>query len=236
MAWTVPTLYTPGAPATPPCTSTDWINFFTNNLTALMPVGAYLYWHQAPTESTNLINGCYLECNGQAVSRTTYSALFAVIGTTYGAGDGSTTFNLPDAGGRFLPGTSGTGGHADVNALGDNDGGAAANRAARHLHTVAETAHGHTATSGTSVAAGLTHTHDALTYEVSTGTGADDPGTHNVLDGVGSQTTGSQTHLHAITGMTPGTTTGAVTVSPGGAQPNDSPAFICAGTLYIKAI
>lgn len=38
----------------------------------------------------------FLECNGTAVSRTTYSALFAIVGTTYGAGDGSTTFNLPD--------------------------------------------------------------------------------------------------------------------------------------------
>jgi microcystin-dependent protein len=37
----------------------------------------------------------WLECNGQAVSRTTYSELFALIGTTYGVGDGSTTFNLP---------------------------------------------------------------------------------------------------------------------------------------------
>lgn len=38
----------------------------------------------------------YLLCNGTAVSRTTFSALFAVIGTTYGAGDGSHTFNLPN--------------------------------------------------------------------------------------------------------------------------------------------
>lgn len=37
----------------------------------------------------------WLECNGQAVSRTTYSELFNLIGTTYGVGDGSTTFNLP---------------------------------------------------------------------------------------------------------------------------------------------
>lgn len=39
----------------------------------------------------------YLLCNGSAVSRTTYAALFAVIGTTYGSGDGSTTFNVPNA-------------------------------------------------------------------------------------------------------------------------------------------
>jgi microcystin-dependent protein len=38
----------------------------------------------------------FLECDGSAVSRSTYSALFAVIGTTYGSGDGSTTFDLPD--------------------------------------------------------------------------------------------------------------------------------------------
>lgn len=46
----------------------------------------------------------YLKANGAAVSRTTYSALFAVIGTTFGAGDGSTTFNLPDLRGEFLRG------------------------------------------------------------------------------------------------------------------------------------
>jgi len=38
----------------------------------------------------------YLECNNQAVSRSTYSALFTLVGTTYGAGDGSSTFNVPD--------------------------------------------------------------------------------------------------------------------------------------------
>ncbi len=54
-------------------------------------------------------------CYGQAVSRTTYAALYAVIGTTFGAGDGSTTFNLPDCRGRAAFGL-------------DNMGGSAANR------------------------------------------------------------------------------------------------------------
>lgn len=44
----------------------------------------------------------YLKCNGAAVSRTTYATLFAAIGTTFGAGNGSTTFNLPDLRGEFL--------------------------------------------------------------------------------------------------------------------------------------
>lgn len=48
----------------------------------------------------------YLYANGAEVSRTTYAALFAKIGTTYGVGDGSTTFNLPDYRGYFLRGTS----------------------------------------------------------------------------------------------------------------------------------
>ena len=46
----------------------------------------------------------YLECNGAAISRTTYSDLFAVIGTIYGAGNGSSTFNIPDLRGEFIRG------------------------------------------------------------------------------------------------------------------------------------
>lgn len=49
--------------------------------------------------SANMGDG-WLLCNGQAVSRTTYAALFSAIGTRYGDGDGSTTFNLPDLQGR----------------------------------------------------------------------------------------------------------------------------------------
>ena len=48
-----------------------------------------------PWSSSSIPSG-YLECNGQAVSRSTYSALFAVVGTIYGAGDGSSTFLVPD--------------------------------------------------------------------------------------------------------------------------------------------
>ena len=51
----------------------------------------------------------WLLCDGSAVSRTTYANLFAKIGTRHGAGDGSTTFNLPDMNARFLEGTTDTG-------------------------------------------------------------------------------------------------------------------------------
>lgn len=50
----------------------------------------------------------WLLCDGSAVSRTTYADLFAAIGTTYGAGNGSTTFNLPSAGDRVITGKGST--------------------------------------------------------------------------------------------------------------------------------
>ena len=46
----------------------------------------------------------WLECNGSAISRTTYAALFAALSTTWGIGDGSTTFNIPDLRGEFIRG------------------------------------------------------------------------------------------------------------------------------------
>ena len=53
-------------------------------------VGTILPW------SNSTLPSGYLNCDGTAVSRSTYSALFAIIGTDYGAGNGSSTFNLPD--------------------------------------------------------------------------------------------------------------------------------------------
>jgi microcystin-dependent protein len=52
----------------------------------------------------------YLLCDGAAISRTTYSDLFGIVGTTYGVGDGSTTFNLPDLRGRVIAGQDDMGG------------------------------------------------------------------------------------------------------------------------------
>lgn len=65
-----------------------------------VPTGMISAFHTVPEG--------WLQCNGAAVSRTTYAALFAVIGTKYGSGDGSTTFNLPNLHHRFLEGTTTT--------------------------------------------------------------------------------------------------------------------------------
>jgi phage-related tail fiber protein len=66
--------------------------------TALTPSGTVI-WFAANAAPTG-----YLKANGAAVSRTTYADLFAAIGTTFGVGDGSTTFNVPDLRGEFLRG------------------------------------------------------------------------------------------------------------------------------------
>ena len=84
-----------------------------------------------PWSSASVPTG-FLECNGQTVSRSTYSALFAIVGTTYGAGDGSSTFLVPDLQNNVAVGKSNnkalasTGGANTVAATG-NIGGSTAN-------------------------------------------------------------------------------------------------------------
>ena len=82
-------------------TETNWAKFPTPlEMKQLVPVGALM---MGPVTS---MTG-YLLCNGQEVSRTTYANLFAVIGTNFGSGNGSTTFNVPDYRGCFLRGLGG---------------------------------------------------------------------------------------------------------------------------------
>ena len=73
-------------------------NIIAGTVTNLIPVGTIL-----PYGGSTAPEG-YLLCNGQAVSRTIYSDLFDVIGTTYGTGDGNTTFNLPNLTNKFIEG------------------------------------------------------------------------------------------------------------------------------------
>ena len=68
----------------------------------ILPIGTIL------TFAGSLAPTGYLFCNGDPVSRTTYSALFSVINTLYGVGDGLNTFNLPDTRAAFLRGAGGT--------------------------------------------------------------------------------------------------------------------------------
>lgn len=79
---------------------------------AYLPVGSVIAFAGNPSSAPS----GYLLCNGAAVSRTTYAALFDVIGTTYGTGNGSSTFNLPNLADRFIQG-SGTAGTAKAAGL-----------------------------------------------------------------------------------------------------------------------
>lgn len=93
-------------------------------------------------------------CYGQAVSRTTYSATFAALGTSWGAGDGSTTFNLPDLRGRALFGKDDMGGSAasrltsGVSGIsGTTLGATGGNQAVQsHLHAITDAGHTHAIT------------------------------------------------------------------------------------------
>ncbi len=123
---------TPAAPTASSGTSTTQIatTAFAMGAAALvMPSGAMLQWPTA-TAPTG-----FLVCNGAAVSRTIYSALFAVVGTTFGAGDGTTTFNLPDFDNRFGVGAG------DLYAVGAT-GGSKDAVVVSHTHT--DSGHTHT--------------------------------------------------------------------------------------------
>lgn len=88
---------------TPALTATTSFTTSDTTLISIMPAGI-VSWFAGTTVPTG-----YLECTGAAVSRTTYSALFTAIGTTYGVGDGSTTFNLPTQARNVLVGRGGSG-------------------------------------------------------------------------------------------------------------------------------
>lgn len=79
-----------------------------------LPIGTIM-----PYTSDTIPNG-WLLCDGSAVSRATYSELFDLIGTTYGTGDGNTTFNLPNLKGKVAVGKDGN--DTDFNALGKTGG------------------------------------------------------------------------------------------------------------------
>jgi len=152
-------------------------------------------------------------CDGSAISRTTFAALFAVIGTTFGVGDGSTTFNVPDLRGRVPVGQDS--GQSEFNVLGETGG------AKTHALTEAElAAHDHNVGELVTGNQSVSHTH---AVSITSGTVSSDH-THNVPNvispsgsgsgaffeswpgGTGSRThttTGiSANHTHAVSGDT----------------------------------
>lgn len=81
---------------------------FQSDVTQLQTdVAAISYIGDIKTSVRSANHGNWFLCDGQAISRTTYATLFSIIGTNFGDGDGSTTFNLPDYRGKFLRGLGG---------------------------------------------------------------------------------------------------------------------------------
>jgi microcystin-dependent protein len=150
----------------------------------------------------------WLVCDGAAVSRTSYAALFAAIGGTWGVGDGSTTFNVPDARGRTLFGADANAGRltgagglgGSVGATGGTEAVAlTADQNGNHTHTGSTAAaggHDH----GGSVAAAGQHSHGGATA-----------GAGNHTHGASTTTAGS--HAHSGTTNTAGNHGHAVTYS-----------------------
>tara|TARA_R100000700_G_scaffold8662_1_gene12643 strand:- start:8354 stop:9562 length:1209 start_codon:yes stop_codon:yes gene_type:complete len=138
-----------------------------SNLTGIvaMPTGAVV-----PFGGSSAPTG-FLLCAGQAVSRSTYSALFGVISTTYGAGDESSTFNIPDLRGRVVAGQDDMGGSSADRLTGltggvDGDTLAATGGAETHVLTTAQLAtHTHGATKFYNSDPGLTNTRFSLVTE-----------------------------------------------------------------------
>jgi len=120
-----------------------------------------------PTGTINMYAGAsapveWLMCDGSAVSRTTYEKLFLTIGTTYGSGDGSTTFNVPNLQGKVPVGSD-----TNTYLLGHSGGSAthslSVNEIASHTHTGSSDAAGaHSHTGTTNDAGSHSHTNNAV--------------------------------------------------------------------------
>lgn len=193
--------------------STDAANYgqLTSAVSAAMPTGSLTMYGGASAPTG------FLLCDGTAVSRTTYASLFAVISTTYGVGDGSTTFNVPDLRQRFPLGKAASGTGATLGGTGG---------AIDHTHSVP--AHYHSMSgAGTTLATGTesaNHTHN-LGYGTNLAAGAiAKPGS---FSGTSLADTGTQSanHTHAITGSI-GLVTGGVDGNAAMTSGTNNPPFL----------
>lgn len=175
----------------------------------------------------------FLKANGAAVSRTTYAALYAAIGTTFGAGDGTTTFNVPDLRGEFIRGwddgrgvdTGRVFGSAQTDEFQSHthsvDPPSTTTTSDTHTHTWSGTtssdAHTHTFSATTNTTGA--HTHNTRFFTGTTSGGDNAPGgAENSANGTEattsagdhshtvSGTTSSDSHTHTVSGTTSGDT------------------------------
>lgn len=157
----------------------------------------------------------YLLCYGQDVSRTTYAALFAVLSTTFGVGDGSTTFTLPDYRGRVAAGKDDMGGSSAnrlTNQTGGLDGDTLGATGGSETHTLTEAqlaSHTHTGTTDSD--GGHTHTYDKIAN--SRGGEGGNAGYAN-YEFTSTATGGTGVHSHAFTTASAGSGSAHNNVQP----------------------
>ena len=193
-------------------------------------VGAIKPWTKATAPDG------YLLCNGGAVSRSTYADLFAVISTTYGAGDGSTTFNVPQLQGKMPQGydgntynLAGTGGANTITVAVTN------NQAATNANNQAVTVTGAIANTSLTEAQLASHSHNLANLNINPGpTGGTKGVSKDGSNNAGSVTidtnnTGSGTghnHSHTLSGTLTGNVTTSLTGSVTAAGTNSFSPFV----------
>jgi len=161
------------------------------NLTGIegIPTATIVPWSSASVPSG------FLECNGAAVSRTTYADLFAIVGTTYGAGDGSSTFNVPDL--------------QDNVAVGKSNNKALASSGGANTVTSTGNVGGSTANATLSTPQLASHTHSARTGGGGQNVGAGSPGSGQNSGNTGSAGSGGG-HSHNMSATFSGDATSVI--------------------------
>lgn len=161
------------------------------NFSNIVPSGTV--WDHAG----NTVPTGWLLCDGSAVSRTTYANLFAAIGTLWGVGDGATTFNLPNLGGKVTVGF----GSSPFDTVG-NTGGQADPSLVQHNHTFSATSgnesvtHTHSVDPPSTTSSSDSHTHSYNSSNLTTyNAGAGGAPVSSTPSG---QTTGSDAHTHTV--------------------------------------
>jgi microcystin-dependent protein len=198
-----------------------WADLNAGSGTAYMPTGSIQPWTGSSTPSG------WLVCNGSAVSRTTYASLFTVISTSFGVGDGSTTFNLPDLQGYQLVGATLATGPIDNTStyrVGSNDANTITTHSSEaHSHTItyasySEIAHtqSHSHSAAPALASSGAHTHTGTSVTSNPGqshthtSSVGAPNTQTV--GTGSTQRTSSTHTHTGPSVSTNTHTHTVTI------------------------
>jgi len=196
------------------------------------PIGGGMeFWGSTPPPK-------WLLAHGQALSRITYAQLFAVMGTNFGAGDGSTTFNVPDVRGRTIVGKDNMGGtSADrLTALSGGVNGdvlGAVGGAQSHALTEAElAAHTHPVTgtgSGTAASSGSAHTHN-VPIQIHIDGFTSGPQDIGMITGgaTATETDGAHTHTVSVTSLS----ATATSTGSGAAHNNVQPTIVANYIIY----